>query len=372
MLTTYRRHNPVKCRFTSRSEYRCKCPIWITGTSQHDGQLFGKAVRLGQFVRMPTKLRDWNRVQELVRKWDVDGELPKKRERVTVEDWKTKFLAVAEADNLSIETIRKYKLLFRQMEEFARSKGLRFADQLDLGLLDQFRTTWKDGPLSASKKIERLRSVFKFGVKRGFIEKNVAEDLTTPQVKPNPTLPFSDKEMIAILKAAMEPRTKTFILVMRYSGLRISDVTTLAVDALEGRRLRLHQAKTGEPVSVSLPEVVAERLRALPKKNPKYFFWSGTSKVQAAVSVWRKRLADVFFDAKIRDGHSHRFRDTFAVRMLTEGTSLENVSQLLGHQSVKITQRHYSPWVKARQDALDRETERNNRLDPEVEKALHG
>ena len=42
MLTTYRRHNPAKCKFTSRSEYRCKCPIWVTGTAQHDGQLFGK------------------------------------------------------------------------------------------------------------------------------------------------------------------------------------------------------------------------------------------------------------------------------------------------------------------------------------------
>ena len=183
MLTTYRRHNE-KCKFDSRSEYRCKCPIWVTGTSQHDGRLFGKDVRLGQFVRMRTKLRDWNRVQELVRKWDVDGELPKKRERVTIEDWKTKFLAVAEADNLSGETVRKYKLLFRQMEDFAGKKGLRYADQFDLGLLDEFRGTWKDAALSASKKIERLRSVFKFGVKRGFIERNVAEDMSTPEVKP--------------------------------------------------------------------------------------------------------------------------------------------------------------------------------------------
>jgi len=37
------------------------------------------------------------------------------------------------------------------------------------------------------------------------------------------------------------------------------------------------------------------------------------------------------------------------------GVSLESVSVLLGHQSLKITQKHYSPWVKTRQDALDRE-----------------
>ena len=352
MLTTYRRHNPVKCRFTSRTEYRCKCPIWVTGTDKD-----------GRFRREALKLRDWNRAQELVRKWDVDGDKPKRREKLSIEDWKKKFLAVAEADNLSSETIRKYKLLFRQLDDFAKNKGFTSADQFDLTLLDEFRGTWKDGPLSAGNKIARLRSIFKFAVRRGFVERNVAEDMTTPGVKPSPTLPFTDKEMDAIFEAAKDKRTNAFISVMRYSGLRISDVTTLAVSSLEGRRLRLHQAKTGQPVSILLPQTVVDALRAaLPRKNPTYFFWSGTSKVQAAVSVWRKRLADVFFDAKVANGHSHRFRDTFAVSLLTNGVSLESVSRLLGHQSIKVTEQHYAPWVKARQDALDKE----------IEKALHG
>jgi hypothetical protein len=184
MLVAYRRHNPAKCKFTSRSEYRCKCPIWVTGTDKD-----------GKFLREALKLRDWNRAQELVRRWDVEGEKPKKRERISIEDWKQRFLAVSKSDNLSSETTRKYRLLFRQMGDFARDKGLLYADQFDLTLLDEFRSTWKDGPLSASKKIERLRSVFKFGVKRGFIETNPAADMTTPEVKPNPTLPFPEHEM---------------------------------------------------------------------------------------------------------------------------------------------------------------------------------
>jgi len=31
---------------------------------------------------------------------------------------------------------------------------------------------------------------------------------------------------------------------------------------------------------------------------------------------------------------------------------IDQVSMLLGHASVKITEKHYSPWVKARQDQL--------------------
>jgi site-specific recombinase XerD len=47
--------------------------------------------------------------------------------------------------------------------------------------------------------------------------------------------------------------------------------------------------------------------------------------------------------AKVKDTHSHRFRDTFAVSLLENGVSLENLSVLLGHSSVRITERHYKP-----------------------------
>lgn len=74
--------------------------------------------------------------------------------------------------------------------------------------------------------------------------------------------------------------------------------------------------------------------------------------MEAAVSLWRKRLAKVFDDAGIDDGHSHRFRDSFAVALLARGISMEHVATLLGI-SVKIAQKHYAPWETKRQGALD-------------------
>ena len=145
---------------------------------------------------------------------------------------------------------------------------------------------------------------------------------------------------------------------MRHSGLRISDTTILEVASLQGNKIRLYQAKTGEHVYVPIPHTVAAALKTIPHKNPLCFFWSGHSKIQAAASLWRKHLAVVFTDAKIEGGHSHRFRDTFAVALLEKGVSLETVSVLLGHQNIKVTQKHYSPWVKTRQDALDKEVRR--------------
>jgi integrase len=50
---------------------------------------------------------------------------------------------------------------------------------------------------------------------------------------------------------------------------------------------------------------------------------------------------------------SHRLRDTFAVVLLSKGVPPEEVSKLLGHESIKTTERHYAKWIKGRQDRLD-------------------
>jgi site-specific recombinase XerD len=39
--------------------------------------------------------------------------------------------------------------------------------------------------------------------------------------------------------------------------------------------------------------------------------------------------------------------------MLLAGMPLEQVSKLLGHTSIKTTEKHYGPWVKARQQQLE-------------------
>jgi integrase len=51
--------------------------------------------------------------------------------------------------------------------------------------------------------------------------------------------------------------------------------------------------------------------------------------------------------------HSHMLRDTFAVEMLLADVPLEDVSRMLPHTSVRVTERHYAPWVKRRRDQLE-------------------
>jgi integrase/recombinase XerD len=45
-------------------------------------------------------------------------------------------------------------------------------------------------------------------------------------------------------------------------------------------------------------------------------------------------------------------RHTFAVELLLAGMPIDQVSILLGHSSVKVTEKHYAPFVKLRQEQL--------------------
>ena len=40
------------------------------------------------------------------------------------------------------------------------------------------------------------------------------------------------------------------------------------------------------------------------------------------------------------------------MELLLKGIALEDVSILLGHSSVKITEKHYAPWIESRQRRL--------------------
>ena len=52
------------------------------------------------------------------------------------------------------------------------------------------------------------------------------------------------------------------------------------------------------------------------------------------------------------------------MELLLDGMPSERVSVLLGHSSVKITERHYAPWVQARQAQLEADLARAWRNDP--------
>lgn len=368
MLTTFRRHKK-NCvhRNEGRDYRRCHCPISVEGF-------------LGdKLIRIALKMTDWERAQNTVREWEAKQQVTARQSPVSITQAADTFTADAKARNLAAQTIKKYEFLFAKLKVFARSAGYELLRDLDADALTRFRLEWKDGPRASQKKLERLRAFFRFAQKRRWIAENPASELKSPKITVSPTLPFTHDEMVKILTAAQAYRESarndgklhairlhSLILLMRYSGLRIGDAVSLSIDRLAGNALFLYTAKTGTPVRVTLPDFVAEALRKTPPMNDRFWFRTPESKLQTWTGKWQARLLWLFEKAEIVDGHSHRFRDTFAVELLLADVPLERVSVLLGHSSIRVTERHYSPWVQARQAQAEADLQRAWSRDPLV------
>jgi integrase/recombinase XerD len=364
MLDINRRHRRrCKHRHEGRQYRHCDCPIHV------DGFLGGRR------IRNALRTRNWTRAKEMVRDWEIAGRIVEEeqpQQLTTVADARKAFLADAKARNLRPATLYKYDLLLRQLQIFADNAGLTAVNQFDLNTLRKFRESWPNRNIAGKKKLEALRTFFQFCWESGWISHNPATKLKAPKTITPPTLPFNDDEVSRIIAACTQYSAKyggtghanahrllALVLLLLNSGLRIRDAVTLPRERIDDKgNLFLYTAKTGIPVKLPLPPAVVEALSNVIGTNSHYFFWTGESKPKSAVGDWQRSLRKLFRLASIPNGHPHRFRHTFAARLLQAGASLENVSRLLGHQSTRITEKYYAPWIKERQEQLEADVRR--------------
>jgi integrase/recombinase XerD len=310
---------------------------------------------------------------------------------VTIEYSVTRFMANRKALNNDDETIKKFRQLTDALKKWCErkrigGKPITHVRQLDdVDLISEFRESWTTwAPRTAKPMFERLRQFFKFCVARRWMDRNPAKEMDNVSVDDRPTMPYTAEAIEKMLWACEiysthgkyrsnnRKRMRAMVLLQRYSGLAMMDAATLERSRLgDDSRLLLYREKTGEPVYVRLPQWVADELRALDSPNPKYFFWSGKGRKESTVKVWDESYTTLLRIAGIKktpgnNMTSHRMRDTFAVEFLQSkdkdgnpnpGATLENLKMLLGHKSIKTTEKHYAPWVNTRQAALDKAVE---------------
>jgi site-specific recombinase XerD len=371
-VSPYRRHLS-SCPHKSKGQHYtlCNCPIWCYGETD-----------ASKPVRCSLRTNDWNRGQrraELLQKGQTEVFLPEgKGSGLTLHDAIEAYRADAAARHLATSTLDLGRHLFVHMERDLGADTLLAS--ITVPMLDLFRQsrvrklpngeTRPIKPRTQGKEIRMMRTFFGWCVDRDWMAKNPAKKLRLPVDDELATLPFDNNEVTKLILACdqltsdnpaeiayIRHRARALVYALLYTGLRISDVAKLerAKFDPQSRYLTLRIMKTRAPLRVLLHGDATKTLETLPATNPQFFFWTGNG----SLNTLRKNL-----DRTIRrlgklagvQARAHRFRDTFAVELLTQGADIRTVQLLLGHKSVKTTEKHYAHFVAAHQALLDSAT----------------
>ncbi len=358
-IDLYRRHSST-CKHSDKGQNytKCTCVIWGYGTIQ------------GRPVRQSMKTRDWTialrnsaQLEEKPERLDIAAS-------ISITKAVNHYLDDCGGRHLKPSTIRSYANVLRAFEAHCHGRKLRELSVLRLEDFDSYRLSRDITINSQRKEIEHLRSFCAFCCDHDWMEKNYAQKLKVPRSMEVATMPYERDEIIKLLNACdriannylesaerARLRARALILLMLYSGMRVSDCITLHRSRLaDDGRLRMRTMKTGNHLYVKLhPDCVAA-LRLLPVES-EYFLWSGNGKVTSATGSARRTVTCISKLAGV-PARPHRFRDTFAVELLLAGEDIRTVQLLLGHSSVRTTEDHYSPWVRRMQDRLDSATDK--------------
>ena len=359
-LTLWRWHaRTCPHRTKGRRWTRCNCGIWVQGSLG------------GEWIKRSLNTRSWTAAAATVHGWEASGQIGVvKLDTPTVEQAVDAYFEDATARHLAETTIRKRReLLEGKLLTFCRAQGLSLLKQLDvanpaqiperlavLGLVGGEAVGVPAGlpPLLQGLGLARHQrghgAEAAQGVAAAHAPVRRGRDDADPHGRGRPRR--------AGVVSDRKPARWCCSCATRACGCRTRPAWNAGGSSTA--RLFLYTQKTGTPVYCPLPPDVGAALDAVKNAHADYVFWDDKSTRETTVKSWNRVFNKLFAAAAppIEGGHPHRFRDTFAVSLLLKGVSLESVSKLLGHTSIKVTERHYAPWVKARQDQLESDVRR--------------
>jgi integrase/recombinase XerD len=367
VVTVYPRHSK-KCQRnkdkSARQYKRCKCPLWLEWNEN------------GIQFRKSAKTRTWEIANKAARKLEEELDLkalgiepPKKADYISIQSATDLYLK--DMAQRGIKDPSKARRMLFLLRDYANGKNVILLKDVTARLLTEWRSGWTFRKDSDSPAVHWsvVKTFFKWAFSTDLIPADPSAKLKSLPCGRKQVMPLSRDEFDRILAEIgqcgfgpeTEYRVRTFILLQRWSGLACMDAATLGRDSLnDSNNISRERTKTNAGVFIPIPPALAEMLRALPNDHPDYFFWNPKRmKTTSLVAQFGDWVRAVFDKAGVPHSSSemltHRFRHTFAVEMLLADVRIERVSKLLGHKTVRTTEKYYSAWVKERQQQLEAE-----------------
>ena len=309
----------------------------------NDVYLFRVAQMLGDYAVHGAVLRRYSR--------SVDKLSPKDADTVA------RFQAWLRAADRAVSTVRTYGTVAGEFVAFTGTRG--GLARCGAAAIEAFVATLTGYQVkTVEQKLCALRAFLRFASAEGLVDAAVADAVPAVRSSKQAGVPsvWDRGEVERILDAIDRgnpcgKRDYAIVLLIARLGLRGIDVKRLEFGDFDwlGNRLFVTQAKTGHRVQLPLLKdvgwAVIDYMRAgRPVCDCPQVFVRHTAPIGPfsdqdhlhQILVKHARVAHVPISEKRRHG-MHSLRHTLATRLMEDGTPLEQIADILGHQSVRST-----------------------------------
>ncbi len=265
----------------------------------------------------------------------------------------TNFAKYLEQKSKSNSTIIAYSKDIEQLLNFFVSQGLTDLNEISLDHLKSFENSLKKQNYtnkSISRKINSIRTFYKYLLTEGIIEENPSERLSHPKIDTNPPRVLTELEYRTLRDVCRaDTRLYTIIELLLQTGIRISELANLYLEdirTVKGKNLRyLYIRAYGSNDSRKVPlnpvayKAIQEYLEIRPESDDDHLFVTKNARPLLVRNI-RTAIDKAFEKAGIKDAKVNDLRNTFIAHHLANGVSLVTIQKIVGHKRLSTTEKY--------------------------------
>jgi integrase/recombinase XerC/integrase/recombinase XerD len=251
-------------------------------------------------------------------------------------------------ESCSALTLKAYRVdLAQAFPELKNHENFTIGSETELlHLARQAMTRWAPlQPASRNRKVATLKSYFSYLYRQGLLEHDLASQLHSPQVPRRLPHFLSVDEALAVLQSfsressVQTDRERLLFLLLYGGGLRVSEACGLRWKEIDWQSHTLRVIGKGRKERiVALPRRIFPLLKEFYQREKGEFIWGEKVLNPRVAYEWIRRRG--VLAGLLRPIHPHTLRHSFATHLLSSGANLRTLQELLGHESLRATEKY--------------------------------
>lgn len=244
-------------------------------------------------------------------------------------------------------TILAYSKDIEQLVAFLGDSGKKEISKVEKMDLEGFlKKLSSDGytPKSLSRKINSIKTFYRFLKSQNLITVNPATEITHPKYEIKPPRILSKMEYRALRDACRSDiRTHAIVELFLQTGVRIGELAALQMEDVKEKDLDIRPQESHPlrtiPLNKAAKEALDKWFSIRPKSNGVALFTTKTGRALLVRNI-RTTIDRYFKLAGIEDAKVNDLRHTFIAHHLASGTPLTMISKLVGHKRLATTEKY--------------------------------